>query len=181
MSDEKDKKSDSEFSRAMLGVKPLKHDEKAIFTKKRDKPPIKIENDNMPTTALPKTTRIDLLAEDSMHFARSGLQNKLLRQFKNGRVPIEAVLDLHGNTVDQAEQSLQLFITNCVQRKLRCVQVIHGKGYNSPNNQTTLKSYINLWLQEFPQILAFESCQPQHGGKGAVYVLLKTSFSNEQS
>ncbi|EXJ09223.1 Smr domain protein [Nitrincola nitratireducens] len=36
-----------------------------------------------------------------------------------------------------------------------------------------IKSCVNDWLQQIPQVLAFTSAQPKDGGTGAVYVLLK--------
>ncbi|HET8706021.1 MAG TPA: Smr/MutS family protein, partial [Pseudomonadales bacterium] len=36
-----------------------------------------------------------------------------------------------------------------------------------------LKSSVNHWLRQLPQVLAFCSAQPKDGGLGAVYVLVK--------
>jgi DNA-nicking Smr family endonuclease len=57
----------------------------------------------------------------------------------------------------------------------RCVQIVHGKGYNSPGNQPVLKNDINLWLRQHQDVLAFCSTPPKAGGTGALYVLLKLS------
>jgi len=52
-------------------------------------------------------------------------------------------------------------------------EVVHGKGYSSPNNKPVIKAYVNRWLRESETVLAFHSAQKQDGGTGAVYVLLK--------
>ena len=41
-----------------------------------------------------------------------------------------------------------------------------------------LKGYVNQWLRDLEPVQAFHSAQPQHGGTGAVYVLLSRKFRN---
>jgi DNA-nicking Smr family endonuclease len=35
------------------------------------------------------------------------------------------------------------------------------------------KSYVNHWLRELDEVIAYHTAQPMHGGFGATYVLLK--------
>jgi len=56
---------------------------------------------------------------------------------------------------------------------VRCVRVVHGKASGASDKPALLKSRVNSWLRQHPEVLGFASCQPRHGGTGAVYVLLK--------
>ncbi len=108
------------------------------------------------------------------HFARPGLQHSLLRKLRQGRVARAAELDLHGMTVPEARLALQRFLLHCRQRGLRCVCIIHGKGYRSPQGRPVLKARLNGWLRQWEDVLAFCPARPADGGGGALYVLLKT-------
>jgi len=39
-----------------------------------------------------------------------------------------------------------------------------------------IKSHVNTWLRQHPQVLGFTSCLPRHGGTGALYVVLKRTM-----
>ena len=55
--------------------------------------------------------------------------------------------------------------------------IIHGKGQTSAEQDrcSILKGCTDHWLRELDIVQAFNSAQPQHGGTGAVYVLLRKS------
>jgi DNA-nicking Smr family endonuclease len=111
--------------------------------------------------------------EEALFFAGPGLQEKLRKRLRRGQIPVEARLDLHGKTINQAGQQLDGFLQHAQSEGLRCVLVIHGRGHRSQDNQPVLKAQVNHWLREYPGVLAFASATPQHGGVGALYVLLK--------
>ncbi len=103
-----------------------------------------------------------------------GLQKKVLSKLRQGFFDIDAELDLHGLNAHEARHLLSEFLTRCVVAELRCVHVIHGKGYRSPDNRPVLKNKLNLWLRQHDDVLAFCSSNPDDGGTGAVYVLLRS-------
>lgn len=39
-----------------------------------------------------------------------------------------------------------------------------------------IKSHVNTWLRQHPQVLGFSSCLAKHGGTGAVYIILKRTM-----
>lgn len=122
--------------------------------------------------------RDDIVAvapDESLRFARDGVQPAALRKLQRGQWPLQGTLDLHGMTADEAALALAHFIDHGVQAGRRAVLVIHGKGYRSAGARPVLKSHVNQWLQQCPHVLAFCSAQPVHGGAGAVYVLLKSA------
>lgn len=116
-----------------------------------------------------------LFQEDKVGFLAPGLQKNVLKKLRKGHYGVDADIDLHGLTSREAQQQLLRFLHFCVEDGCRCVQIVHGKGYNSHDNQPVLKNDINLWLRQHKDVLAFCSTPPKAGGTGAVYVLLKLS------
>ncbi|MEH6470603.1 MAG: Smr/MutS family protein [Halopseudomonas sp.] len=112
-------------------------------------------------------------SEETLLFAANGVQLNTMKKLKQGHIPWQQGLDLHGFSVDQARDDLSRFIRDAGRDQLRCVLVVHGKALTHDGTPPIIKSYVNDWLQQFPQVLAFVSAQPRDGGTGAVYVLLK--------
>ncbi|MCK5893986.1 MAG: Smr/MutS family protein [Endozoicomonadaceae bacterium] len=111
--------------------------------------------------------------EQTIEYIKAGLQHSRFKRLKQGRLSIDANLDLHGCTIEEARQSLTHFLSVCQNKNYRCVQVIHGKSHCSFGQQDTIKSYVNQWLPQIHSVQAFSSCLQRDGGSGAVYVLLK--------
>lgn len=108
---------------------------------------------------------------------RPGVPHGVLRKLRRGQLSIEAELDLHGMTVPVAKLALAQFLHRAVAAGKRCVRVVHGKGYGSPDKQPVLKGKTNQWLRQREEVLAFCSARPADGGTGAVYVLLRRQAS----
>lgn len=113
--------------------------------------------------------------EDTMSFVTPGLQKNVLRKLRQGFFGVDAEIDLHGMNSNDAKRYLLGFLHRSVQNGHRCVHIVHGKGYRSPDNQPILKNSINLWLRQHKQVQAFCSAAPKDGGTGAVFVLLYKS------
>jgi len=111
--------------------------------------------------------------EETLSFQRSGVQDRLFNQLRAGQLTLDAELDLHGMTIPTAHQELAEFIHECRRQRIRCVRIIHGKGWGSKDNQPVLKTKLNAWLQQEENILAFCSTPIEAGGAGAVFVLLR--------
>lgn len=116
----------------------------------------------------------DINANETIQFARSGVQHKILRNLRRGNYNIEAVLDLHGKTISQARELLNSFLLGCRSRQLRTVLIIHGKGRE---NKPILKNKLNNWLRQIDEIVAFCSAAAKDGGQGALYLLLRRRVS----
>jgi DNA-nicking Smr family endonuclease len=100
-------------------------------------------------------------------------QQKLTR----GKMPIEAVLDLHGYTQDDAYTHLHHFILKSSHHNLRCVLVITGKGRAGKG---ILKARLSDWLDApslRPIILQTTPARDHHGGGGAFYIFLRRNRS----
>ena len=111
--------------------------------------------------------------EEYIKFARPGIQDSRLRQLRQGSIPVEYQLDLHGYNIDEARELIDEFIKFCRQQRLGCVRIIHGKSHRTKERQLTLKSHTNHWLRQIPDVLAFYSAPPSAGGTGSVLMLLK--------
>jgi len=112
-------------------------------------------------------------SEAVLTYSQPHLHRNLYRQMKRGTLSIEATLDLHQHTADEAVHKTTHFLQTCRERNIRWVLIIHGKGSFSKKGVPVLKSLLNKWLRTKPYVLAFHSAQPKDGGAGALYVLLK--------
>jgi DNA-nicking Smr family endonuclease len=115
----------------------------------------------------------DVQPGESLHFCRGGVQEGLMRRLRRGLIVQQAGIDLHGMTIQQAWDSLDDFIVEGRARGLRCVRVVHGKGYRSGARGPVLQSAVNSWLRHNHDVIAFVSARSIDGGTGAVYVLLR--------
>jgi len=128
--------------------------------------PLQIAVDQHPET---------LYQEDKIAFISPGLQKNVLKKLRKGYYGLDADIDLHGLTSREAMRQLLDFLHRCVEDGCRCVHIVHGKGYHSPENQPILKNDINLWLRRHKDVLAFCSAPSRAGGAGALFVLLRLS------
>jgi DNA-nicking Smr family endonuclease len=117
---------------------------------------------------------------DELSFKRDGVQNGVFKKLRLGQYSLEARLDLHRKTVEQARQEVFNFIRDCLRYELRSVLILHGKGERNPGGVALIKSHLAKWLPELPDVMAFHSAQRQHGGTGAVYVMLRKSKEARQ-
>ncbi|MGD7035179.1 MAG: DNA mismatch repair protein MutS [Gammaproteobacteria bacterium HGW-Gammaproteobacteria-10] len=123
-----------------------------------------------------------LSLEDSMGFLSPGLQKNVLRKMRKGHYGLDAEIDLHGLSSHEAKKQLLRFLHSCVEEGYRCVCIVHGKGYRSPDNLPILKNSLNVWLRQHRDVQAFCSAPQREGGTGAVFVLLRlTDKYDEQN
>ncbi|MCP4992313.1 MAG: DNA mismatch repair protein MutS [Gammaproteobacteria bacterium] len=109
---------------------------------------------------------------EELQFVRPGIQKRLFQDLRRGQLVPEDVLDLHGLRVVEARQALSGFLQHARRHRLRVVQIIHGKGRGSSSQQPVLKQFVNQWLPQRPEVLAYCSAPSFDGGTGAAYVLL---------
>ena len=86
---------------------------------------------------------------------------------------VEESIDLHGLTSDEAKVALVEFISYCKQRGIRCIRIIHGKGYNSKNKEPVLKNKVKKWLIQKQEVICFVQAPNHDGGGGALITLLE--------
>ncbi len=115
---------------------------------------------------------------EALYYAVPGVQERVMRRLRRGQYPPDALLDLHGLSVEEARSEMLEFLAECRQRGVHAVLIIHGKGYSSQQGQPVLKGMVNHWLRDYPDTLAFCSALPEHGGTGALYLLLRRGESH---
>lgn len=172
---------DDFFLQQMKGVKPIKADPKVDLAKQHKDTLNAEKRRKAATEELAKDKNflsgeyiepVDPLAV--LEFKRDGVQTGVYRNVRLGKYQIDARLDLHNMTVDQARNAVYQFIKDCMTHDIRCALITHGKG-EGRSVPAQLKSCLNHWLPQFEQVLAFHSAQKHHGWVGATYVLLKKS------
>jgi DNA-nicking Smr family endonuclease len=113
-----------------------------------------------------------------------GLDTRSAERLKRGQLQIEARLDLHGMTQDNARAALDHFIGEAYASGKRALLIITGKGLKprepaypwDHSSGGVLKAMTPRWLNEVPnrtRVLAITEAQPRHGGSGALYVLIR--------
>jgi DNA-nicking Smr family endonuclease len=111
--------------------------------------------------------------DDAADFVREGTGADIARKLRAGNWPVQGELDLHGMTRDDARQALAGFLDTALATGLRCLRVIHGKGFSSARGAAVLKPLARHWLAQTPAVLAFAQPRESEGGAGAVLVLLR--------
>jgi DNA-nicking Smr family endonuclease len=102
-----------------------------------------------------------------------GIDRANAERLKRGKHPVEARLDMHGMTQDEAHRALAAFIRGARAAGKRCVLVITGRGRIGGG---VLRAAVPRWLAEpelRPHLLAIATAQPRDGGSGALYVMLR--------
>ncbi|SHO58880.1 DNA endonuclease SmrA [Vibrio quintilis] len=168
------------FQQMVQDVKPLSHDtaelkashqateaqlarrEAAVFIHEDDQDYLSLNHAPM------------LKPYDVIEFKRNGVQDGVYRKLRLGKYPVQARLDLHRHTLEQARKEVIKFISQCMKMDIRTVVIVHGKGERS-NPPALLKSFIAHWMPQIDDVQCVHSAQPLHGGTGAVYILLRKS------
>ena len=107
------------------------------------------------------------------HGKAPGLDRRSETKMRRGQVDIDARIDLHGMTQDEAHRALSGFLQDCFGTGRRTVLAITGKG---AGGEGVLRSAVPKWLNEASNremIRGFSHAAPKHGGAGALYILLK--------
>ncbi|WHU40205.1 Smr/MutS family protein, partial [Pseudomonas fulva] len=153
------------FKAEVRGVKPITHDRAEVGKPKADRQKLAglrqsatVSSDKaLVIDGMSDQFVIDVGAEDELMWRRDGVQETQLRKLKLGQIPFEGSLDLHGMTVEKARETLWDFIAEATRLEVRCVRVTHGKAARLDGKRPMIKSHVNTWLRQHPQVLGFAS------------------------
>lgn len=169
------------FQDEMKGVTPLKAKKKVEVVKDKVPEPSLIHRRQMAVQVEKGSDNhlteeiIDLVHPlDLLEYRTDGVSIGVFRNLKRGQYPFDARLDLHRKKMLEARQEVFQFIRDCQKYDVRSAIILHGKGELS-EPKAFLKSCVNTWLKQIPEVLAFHTAQKHHGGMGALYVLIKKS------
>ena len=107
---------------------------------------------------------------------RAGVDKRTAKRLKRGQLAVEARMDLHGLTQEEAHRALSAFVQGSRAAGRRCVLVITGKGLRPDGPTGVLRAAVPHWLNQpdlREHIVAFTHATPRDGGEGALYLLLK--------
>jgi DNA-nicking Smr family endonuclease len=104
--------------------------------------------------------------------APGGLDGASWQRLRGGKLSPERKLDLHGLTVQRAYHALVAFLRSAHADRLRCVEVITGRG--SGDETGVLRRELPMWLNR-PDIrpLVLAAAHPHAANQGAVLLLLR--------
>lgn len=171
------------FRELMQDVQPIKYD-KADLQVAASKDQVNLNARRLAATQDNPSQLLDGLSDgqvkpvnpgEALTFHLPDLPWRQLQALKKGQIAWQEGLDLHGYTLEEARQELTKFIREGLNQGFRCLLLVHGKAYNRAGETPSIKSHINAWLRQMPDVLAFTSALPADGGTGAVYILLKSS------
>lgn len=164
---------DALFRAAMKDVRPLK-DRGGRHTHRAAPDPRPLQREADERAALQEMMDGPLPdIGDELHYRAPGLQDGAFRRLQRGTLHLDGELDLHGMRADEAKLAIVRFLAEARDRNWRCLRIIHGKGLRSKGDGPVLKQRVDGWLRQRQDVLAFCSARREHGGTGAVYVLLR--------
>ena len=114
------------------------------------------------------------------------IDKNTLKRFKREEFGIEASLDLHGMTIDQAYTAVKNFIISSYNQNKRAIIIVTGKGLMHQDEDIfqpkgVLKQSVPEWLKKSdisPLILTYIHPSEKLGGNGALYLLLRRNKDN---
>jgi DNA-nicking Smr family endonuclease len=135
-----------------------------------------------------RTTRVRTSSTGKSHTSNpppplAPIGRRTRQRLARGLQSIEARIDLHGFTQDEAHGALTRFLHNAQASGMKFVLVITGKGrarLDIDGNTGILRREVPRWLKgaDFrAYVVGYESAHVGHGGEGALYVRLRRARS----
>ena len=131
------------------------------------------ETPTAPTPACPTAAKSSTCCPKAAPPSCAATRADTARNLRRGQWRAGAELDLHGLRVEQARHALLSFLDECQEHGIRCVRIVHGKGYGSQGLEPVLKDKARTWLVQKNEVLAFSEAPEREGGAGALLVLLR--------
>ncbi len=115
---------------------------------------------------------VTVVAEVAVGQQPAGLDKASWTRLRTGKLLPERTLDLHGRTAQHAYHALQGFLLRAHADRVRCVEVITGRG--SGENGGVIRRELPLWLN-LPQLrpLVLGVTHPHAANVGSVRLLLR--------
>ena len=112
------------------------------------------------------------MAPLSIGGAPPGLDTGTWQRFRTGRLAATRKLDLHGMTAQRAFHALAQFLRAAHADRMRCVEVVTGRG--SGEGTGVIRRELPLWLN-LPELrpLVLGAAYPHAANPGAVRLLLR--------
>ena len=101
------------------------------------------------------------------------------RRLSRGLVPPDATVDLHGHNLETAWSLLDRRLDQAIANGARLLLLITGKPPSDdrrPVRRGAIRGAVGDWLaasRHSGDIAAVRSAHPRHGGRGALYIVLR--------
>lgn len=172
------------FSKSMQGVKKMNTSNIAQIEKPRVK---KVDSQTLAKRAAAEGPQLiegaelsdtqamlnPVASQAALSYRIATLQHKVFEDLKAGNLRWFEAVDLHGCTIEEARMAVLQIIQIAKDENQNVLKIVHGKGPDA-----ILKTYVNGWLRQHRDVLAFVSAPEKQGGTGAVLVLLKRTEKN---
>ncbi|MGP1283547.1 MAG: Smr/MutS family protein [Parasphingopyxis sp.] len=136
-------------------------------------PPPGAERSDLSTFAVPK-----LPERRSVPGPGTTLDASWDRKLTRGRAEPDFTIDLHGHSLSSAYDRLDRALAQAIASHARIVLLITGhapKG-EGPVTRGKIRAAVGDWLaasRHAPHIAAVRGAHPRHGGRGALYIVLR--------
>ena len=173
------------FSEAVSGITPLVQDKIIPLSEKNPSTDIKTSKTRFADDHHDIDDSLSKLSDDydpftdeqqryDLNYHQVSISKRRFNDFKKGQFNTELMLDLHGYNKNQARIELATFIQHCEEQHFTKVAIMPGFGYG------VLRTSLNLWLRQLPQVLAFAESPQRSGGKGVIRLLLARAKNLER-
>jgi DNA-nicking Smr family endonuclease len=100
------------------------------------------------------------------------------RKLSRGRAEPDFTIDLHGHTLNSAYDRLDRALGQAIASHARIVLLItgHAPKKEGPVTRGKIRAAVGDWLaasRHAPHIAAVRGAHPRHGGRGALYIVLR--------
>ena len=168
------------FNEAMKGVKPIPKDKYIGRRIQIELPGTRNKEDAEALEKLSNLVRYGtgFTVSDTPEYIEGTGYNvppSIAKRLHRGDFSIQAHVDLHGLSADEAQEIFEEFLDWAVTTGRRGVLIVHGRGLSSPS-EPILKNKVREWLTRGPWrkwVVAYCSARKCDGGAGATYVLLR--------
>lgn len=109
-------------------------------------------------------------------FERAENKRKYTSAAELKNLPVEAQIDLHGLTREEAWIRLGAFISECSSRRLKKVLIVHGKG-NHSEEEPVLKNLVRSFIEQDKRLGASGHPGGIDGGSGATWVIIRANLT----
>jgi DNA-nicking Smr family endonuclease len=100
------------------------------------------------------------------------------RRLKNGNVPVDRTLDLHGHSLERAYDALDAALERAVAGGDRVLLLVtgHHRPGEPPVQRGKIRAAVHDWLavsRHAERIAAVRNAHRRHGGGGSLYLILR--------
>jgi len=112
--------------------------------------------------------------QEYVEWIHPAFHDDIIQSLHQGKISVQAFLDLHGFTVPEAEEELDDFINDSLKKGFTCIKIIHGRGLRSVRCARLKDTVVKRLSGHFrKEVIAYVTARQCDGGLGALYVLMR--------